>query len=232
MLDRFYVIICINAMQCNYKCNSLFTSFPSHQVSIFRHMHSIHYSAFSLHNPSCMMSHQHAPHHRYNAVVGYQMICGSRAVWRRQPSTAHESAPAPDKIDQKGGKGEILWAHTCPMVSSGPRGRCMQSLVPIGSEMWICIRYKITTIHTSLYIRYLKAHGGTKVGQVRHYLYNCNFLVTSFPSEEVPNFRHMDPVHVPAYRTHYRQCNTLEWERATVVCKDVISCRSQKQELE
>ena len=49
MLDRFYVIICINVMQCNYKCNSLFTSFPSHQVSIFTHMHSVHFSAFSMH---------------------------------------------------------------------------------------------------------------------------------------------------------------------------------------
>ena len=67
-------------------------------------------------------------------------------MWRRQQSTARRSAPAPDKIGQKGGKGEILWAHTYPTVSSRPRGRCVQSLVPIGSEMWICIRYKQTCI--------------------------------------------------------------------------------------
>jgi len=39
----------------------------------------------------------------------------------------------------------------------------------------------------------------------------------------------MDPVHVPAYRTHYRHYiihyGHLEYERATVVCKGVISCR-------
>jgi len=74
-------------------------------------------------------------------------------VWRRQPSTAHKSAPAPDKIGRKGEKDEILWAHTCPTVSSRPRGRCVQSLVPIGSVMWIFIRYKHTNIH--LYIYYI-----------------------------------------------------------------------------
>jgi hypothetical protein len=57
-------------------------------------------------------------------------------------------------------------------------------------------------------------------------------LVTSFPSDEVPNCRHVDPIHVPAYRTHYRQCKILGVKRATVVCKDVIFCRLQKQELE
>jgi len=49
--DRFYVIICTNAMHCN--CNSLFTSFSSHQVSIFTHMHSVHFSAFSTHYAQC-----------------------------------------------------------------------------------------------------------------------------------------------------------------------------------
>jgi len=76
----------------------------------------------------------------------------SGVVWRRQPSTAHESAPAPDKIGRKGGKGEILWAHTYPTVSSRPRGRCVQSLVPISSEMWICIRYKQTYKQTFIFI--------------------------------------------------------------------------------
>jgi hypothetical protein len=74
-------------------------------------------------------------------------------VWRWQPSTVHESAPAPDQIGRRGGKGEMLWAHTYPTVSSRPRGRRVQSLVPIGSEMWICMRYKQTYKHLSLYIR-------------------------------------------------------------------------------
>jgi len=76
-------------------------------------------------------------------------------VWRRQPSTGHKWALAPDKIGRKGGKGEILWAHTYPTVSSRPRERCVQSLVPIGSEMWICIRCKQTYKHSSLYIRFI-----------------------------------------------------------------------------
>jgi hypothetical protein len=61
-------------MQCNCKCNSLVTSFPSHQFSIFTHTHSVHFSAFSLHNPPCVTSHQHMPHHGYNAVAGQ---CGA-----------------------------------------------------------------------------------------------------------------------------------------------------------
>ena len=136
-------------MQCNCKCNSIVTSFPSYQVSIFTHTHSVHFAAFSLHNPPCVTSHQHTPHH------GYKAAAGSGVVWRRQPSTAPKSASAPDKIGRKGGKGEVLWVHTYPTVSSRPRGRCVQSLVPISSEMWICIRYKQTNVHSSLYVRYI-----------------------------------------------------------------------------
>jgi len=137
-------------MQCNFKSNSLVTSFPSHQVSIFTNTHSFHISAFSLRNPPCVTSHQHAPHHEYKRC--------SWAVRRRQPSTAQKSAPAPDKIVRKGGKGEILWAHTYPTVSSRPRGRCVQSLVPISSEMWICIRYKHTFTFIYKYMYYIRMH--------------------------------------------------------------------------
>ena len=122
-------------MQCNYKCNSLVTSFPSYQVSIFIHMDSVHFSAFSLRNPPCVI-----------ARAASRISRSSGVVWRRQPSISQESAPAPNKIGRKGGKGEILWAHTCATVSSRPRERCVQSLVSIGSEMWICIRYKQTFI--------------------------------------------------------------------------------------
>jgi hypothetical protein len=40
-------------MHCNCNCNLLFISFPSHQVSIFTHMHSVHFSAFSMHYIQC-----------------------------------------------------------------------------------------------------------------------------------------------------------------------------------
>ena len=134
-------------MQCNYKCNSLVTSFPSYQVSIFIHMDSVHFSAFSLRNPPCVI-----------ARAASRISRSSGVVWRRQPSTAQKSAPAPDKIVRKGGKGEILWAHTYPTVSSRPRGRCVQSLVPISSEMWICIRYKHTFTFIYKYMYYIRMH--------------------------------------------------------------------------
>jgi len=66
------------------------------------------------------------------------------------------------KKGPKGRRGQEFRAHTYPTVSSRPRGRGVQSLVQIGSEMWICIRYIHTYIHknkqtnkySSLYIRY------------------------------------------------------------------------------
>ena len=78
----------------------------------------------------------------------------SGVVWRRQPSTAHESAPAPDKIGRKGGKGEILWAHTYPTVSSRPRGGLCAKF---GSDWFRNVDlYKVqTNKHSSLYIRFL-----------------------------------------------------------------------------
>ena len=49
-------------------------------------------------------------------------------------------------------KAPILWVHTYPTVSSRSRGRCVRNLVPIGSEMWICIRYRQTFIFLYIYI--------------------------------------------------------------------------------
>jgi len=54
----------------------------------------------------------------------------------------------------KGRRGQEFRAHSYPTVSSRPRGRRVQSLIPIGSEMWIWIRYKQTNKHSSLYIRF------------------------------------------------------------------------------
>ena len=45
---RRYVARCY----CN-NCNSLFTCFLSHQVSIFTHTYSVHFSAFFMHYPYC-----------------------------------------------------------------------------------------------------------------------------------------------------------------------------------
>jgi hypothetical protein len=68
-------------MQCNCKCNSLVTSFPSHQVSISTHTHTdthththtlfVHFSVFLLHKPPpSVTSNQHVRHHRYYVVAG------------------------------------------------------------------------------------------------------------------------------------------------------------------
>jgi hypothetical protein len=63
----------------------------------------------------------------------------------------------------KGRRSQEFWTHTYPTVSSRPRGSRVQSLVSIGSEMWICIRYKhiyiYTNKHSSLYIRCWNAGG-------------------------------------------------------------------------
>jgi hypothetical protein len=61
-------------------------------------------------------------------------------------------ARSPEK-DEKGVRGQKLWVHTNPTVSSRPRGRCVQSLVQIGSEMWNCIRYIHTYTHTQTNIQ-------------------------------------------------------------------------------
>jgi hypothetical protein len=52
------------------------------------------------------------------ARAASRILYSSGAVWCQQPSTAHKSAPAPDKIGRRGGKSEIMWAHTYPTVSS------------------------------------------------------------------------------------------------------------------
>jgi len=50
----------------------------------------------------------------------------------------------PTKKVKKVEKGQTFSDHIYTMVSSRRRGRCVQSLVQIGSEMLICIRYKLT----------------------------------------------------------------------------------------
>ena len=108
-LDRFYVIICINAMQ-------LQVPFISHFLPVS--------SGFHFHT------------HAFRSLL---------RVFIAQ-STVHVTW-----------SGEILWVHTYPTTSSRPRGRCVQSLVPIGSEMWICIRYKHTNKQTFIFIYKINA---------------------------------------------------------------------------
>jgi hypothetical protein len=103
-LDRFCVIICINAMQ-------LQVQFISHFLPVspgyYFHTHAFH-SLLHIFNAQPTAVPDVTP-----VRATTQKKRSSEAVWRRQPSTAHKSAPASDKIGRKGGKGEILWALTC-----------------------------------------------------------------------------------------------------------------------
>ena len=58
----------------------------------------------------------------------------------------------PKKKVPKGRRGQEFQVHTYPTVSSRPRGRCVQSLVQIGSEMWICISFIHTYKQTFIFI--------------------------------------------------------------------------------
>jgi hypothetical protein len=86
-------------------------------------------------------SHLHptAHNHGYYAVPDY---CSAAILSPRLCARSPEN-------NGKGKKGQTLWVHIYTTVSSRPRGRRVQSLVQIGSEMWICIRYKHTHTHTN-----------------------------------------------------------------------------------
>jgi hypothetical protein len=148
---RWYV-----ASYCCNNCswNSLFTCFLSHQVSIFTHTHSVHSTAFFyalpiVHDTSSKNA-QVSPattsfpwrHTNTSQNHGYNAVADDS---RRQPFRAEDSALAPGE-GQKGTKDQTFSDHIYPTVSSRTRGRFVQSLVQIGSEMWICIRYKQTFI--------------------------------------------------------------------------------------
>jgi hypothetical protein len=79
---------------------------------------------------------------------------GIMDIMRQQPSSAQHRAHAHEKEGEKGRRGKKFWVHTYPTVSSRPRGWCMQSLVEISSEIWICIRYNHTNKLSALYIRW------------------------------------------------------------------------------
>jgi hypothetical protein len=75
--------------------------------------------------------------HGYNAVVELSWV-GSHVV----PRILHS---LPTKKVKKVEKGQTFSDHSYTTVSSRTRGKCVQNLVQIGSEMWICVRYKKQT---------------------------------------------------------------------------------------
>jgi len=146
---------------CLYNCNSLFTYLLSHQFFMCTHMLSLHLTTFVMHYSkcntlsvrtlNCLFLQRHfrdvaQTPARITDIKLSRMICaGSHPLsWNR-----HRLAK---KKDKKSLKGQEIWVHTYPTVCSRPRGRCLKSLVYIGSEMWICIRYKQTNKQPFSYV--------------------------------------------------------------------------------
>jgi hypothetical protein len=75
----------------------------------FRSLIRVFYALCTVHITP-VTSHQYALHHGYNAVVGQ---CGAGSHQLRRNLHLFQT-----KLGRKGGKGEMLWAHTGPTVSS------------------------------------------------------------------------------------------------------------------
>jgi len=158
--DRLHVIIVMIAIAIAipYSLASCLIRFPFLHTHAVRLLLRVFYALLTVHDTSSKNEKlssattsfpwRHAntsKNHGYNAVADDS---------RRQPFRAEDSAPTPEEEGLKGRKGQTFTGHTYPRVSSRPRERCVQSLVQIGSEMWICIRYKLTNKQTNfeLYI--------------------------------------------------------------------------------
>ena len=127
-------------------------------------MHSVHFSAFFYALPTVQDTSTRKCrllHHGYKAVAddswrncrllhhGWLLAQVSSARWRiwRCCNDSWAGSHFVPRIlhwllTEEVEKDQILWVHTYHKTSSRRRGRRVQSLVEIGSEMWICIRYR------------------------------------------------------------------------------------------
>jgi hypothetical protein len=132
-------------MQCNCKCNSLFTSFPSHQVSIFTHMHSIHFSVFSVHYPQCTSRlWRHTNTCRIMDITQYQGTMVPAAIFCAWIGTCSR---------QNWSKRWESWNIVGPYIAYNLLQTKGEMCAKFGSETWICISYIQTNKLSSLYIR-------------------------------------------------------------------------------
>jgi hypothetical protein len=144
--DRLHVIIVIIAIAIPYSLSSCFIRFPFlHTCNPFnspRFVCITHSDNTSSKNAK-LSSATSLPwrHTNTSTTHGYNAVADDL---RRQPFRAEDSALVTDEEGRKGRKGQTFSDHTCPTVSFRQTGRYVQSLVQIGSEMWICIRYKET----------------------------------------------------------------------------------------
>jgi hypothetical protein len=136
-----------------------FDSPQCHLVSTFTRVLTVIFSAFSTHHTQSTTRAVRlcrAPRRRVHDVTRTRAGVADITLWGCPVAPAaifaqRHAGPRDGRV-RKGGKGEILWAHTYPKVSSRRRGRYVRSLVPIGSEMWICIRCKQTYKQTFIFM--------------------------------------------------------------------------------
>ena len=152
------------AMQCN--CSSSLTSFLFHPVfhidtRAFRSLLRVVYTRHLQYEHAIVVCYImddswrkcRLLDHGYNAVAmtlgPATMLCPGFCTGPWQKMT---------EMSKKSG---ILWVHTYPTTSFRRRGRCVQSSVEIGSEMWTCVQTNKETNKkeqktiSSLYIRLL-----------------------------------------------------------------------------
>ena len=152
-------------MQCNCKGNSLFTSLPFHQVSISTHMHSVHFSAFSVHYAQCTSR----PWRHTN--TGYNAVTRDSGAGRLLPHTNRHSLPT--KYVEKVGKLKFCGSIHTLRPPPDQRG----DVSKFGSYRFrnvdLCKFH--TNKHSSLYIRLAGAPGVARDYQSRNLMYGVIF---------------------------------------------------------
>jgi hypothetical protein len=131
LFDRFYVIICTNAMKLQVQLIIYFLPVSSgfhFYTHAFRSLIRVFYALCTAHITP-VTSHQYAPHHGYNAVAG---LCGAGSHPLRRNRRPFQTKK--EKVEKVKYCGFIHALRSLP-----DEGGDVQSLVPIGSVMWICI---------------------------------------------------------------------------------------------
>jgi hypothetical protein len=131
-LDRFYVIICIIAMQLQFIIHFVPLSSGFH---FYKHAFlSLLRVFYALPTLNCHLLQRHVSdvtltHAEITDITLSRMTLAPAAILCPGFGTR------PDRRGGKVRKGQRLWVHTYPTVSSRPRESCERSLVQIGSEM-------------------------------------------------------------------------------------------------
>jgi len=136
-------------MQCHCTCNSLSTSFPSHQVSISTHMHSVHFSSFSMHYAQCTSR----PWRRTN--TGCNAVAGDSCAGGHLRSTNLHSLPT------KRSKMWESWNIVGPYIPYDLLQTKGETCEKFGSDRFRNVDlYKFhTNKHSSLYVRLAGVRG-------------------------------------------------------------------------